>query len=266
MSDLSKNLRLLCSYDRSISSVCRRIGISRQQFTKYLSGKAEPTLSNLRRIGDYFGLEVHEMLLEHAAFRALVAIRRPIAPNVAGLSDEIRQTLFLQPDSIAPLSKYLGYYYSYHRPLEHPDKIVRGLCHVYEQNGFVVSRNIERYAGSPGKRVRKYNGIFVHSGDKIVMFEREAMTGRALWLSILDPFDDDQAQVLSGLTLGVSRTALRQVACYRVLMEFLGTTVNLRAVMQKCVLVEQDSPEIDATISQRLRAEILPQEHAFVGR
>ena len=33
-SDLAANLRLLCSYGRSVSDVCRRLGINRQQLIR----------------------------------------------------------------------------------------------------------------------------------------------------------------------------------------------------------------------------------------
>ena len=46
-------LRLLCSYGRSTSDVCRRAGINRQQFNKYLNGHARPSLPTLRRLADF---------------------------------------------------------------------------------------------------------------------------------------------------------------------------------------------------------------------
>ena len=91
--DLPANLRLLCSYGRSITAVCRQIGINRQQFTKYMAGTSRPGLSNVRRIADHFGLEDYELLMEHEAFRRILSIRRPIAPDISGLTDEIRKTL-----------------------------------------------------------------------------------------------------------------------------------------------------------------------------
>jgi hypothetical protein len=46
----AENLRLLCSHYASVAEVCRRIGINRQQFNKYLSGASTPSLHSLRRI------------------------------------------------------------------------------------------------------------------------------------------------------------------------------------------------------------------------
>ncbi|MDP6192171.1 MAG: helix-turn-helix transcriptional regulator, partial [Paracoccaceae bacterium] len=59
----AKNLRLLVSYSQSIASVSRDLQISRQQFTKYLAGKNLPSVQNLRKISDYFGVEETEILM-----------------------------------------------------------------------------------------------------------------------------------------------------------------------------------------------------------
>lgn len=264
--DLPANLRLLCSYGRSISAVCRQIGINRQQFTKYMAGTSRPGLSNVRRIADHFGLEDYELLMEHNAFRKLVSIRRPIAPDIAELSDEIRKTLFLTSDSVAPLLKQVGYYHNYFMPLEYPGCILRGLCHVYEQNGFIVSRNVERYPRDPRVRVKKYNGIFVHTGDKIVMFERESTVGRALWLSILYPYEEDQAKLLPGLTVGVTRSSGREIACYRVVLDYLGRDIDLRQALRNCDIYAEDDDRIDPEIRRRITSEVLPHELAFMAR
>ena len=53
--DVGRNLRLLIGYSPSITQVCREIQISRQQFSKYLSGRSAPRLRSIQRICDYFG-------------------------------------------------------------------------------------------------------------------------------------------------------------------------------------------------------------------
>ena len=51
---IGANLRKLCSLHKSVAEVSRKLGINRQQFNKYLSGDAIPSLRNLRRITDFF--------------------------------------------------------------------------------------------------------------------------------------------------------------------------------------------------------------------
>mgnify|MGYP001972390984 CR=1 FL=1 len=50
----------------SIAAVCRRVGINRQQFNKYLAGAVRPSRHNMRRICDFFG--VTEALIGERAF------------------------------------------------------------------------------------------------------------------------------------------------------------------------------------------------------
>ena len=68
-----ENLRLLCSYYKSIADVCRRLSVNRPQFNRYLSGTTFPSNSTLRRICDFFGVEEHEILLPQSQFRRLLA-------------------------------------------------------------------------------------------------------------------------------------------------------------------------------------------------
>ena len=67
--DFRQNLALLCSYFPSISEVCRKLDINRQQFNKYLAGSAHPSRRNMRRICDFFGVSEAELLMEPASSR-----------------------------------------------------------------------------------------------------------------------------------------------------------------------------------------------------
>jgi transcriptional regulator with XRE-family HTH domain len=77
LNHLAENLKLLCSYGKSTSDICRRVGINRHQFDKYLTGKSQPSLATLRRICDFFGVDEYEILLDAKAFRDLVRLRPP---------------------------------------------------------------------------------------------------------------------------------------------------------------------------------------------
>ena len=54
---LAANLRLMCNRYTSIADICRQIKINRQQFNKYLSGQSSPSLHNLHRIAEFFGVD-----------------------------------------------------------------------------------------------------------------------------------------------------------------------------------------------------------------
>ena len=75
VSDFVANLRFASSHHASISEVCRKLGINRPQFMKYLSGASYPSRHNLRRICDYFGVDEFEMLMPHDQFRGILRLR-----------------------------------------------------------------------------------------------------------------------------------------------------------------------------------------------
>lgn len=262
-SDLPANLRLVCGYTKSVSDVCRRMGVNRQQFHRYLAGTSHPSLPILRRICDFFGFDESEMLLDHEAFRRLVAVKRPVAGEFSAIAGRVRDILLLTPDSLERLREHTGYYYNYFCPVEYPGRLLRGFIQVSENSGFVFSRNIERYTGDPHRGTRKYNGIFVHSGERVLMFERESTVGKMVWLTVLYPHDRDQPSLLPGLTIGVTSTAAREIACYRVILQYLGRSVNLRQALRGCGLFDIDDPRIDPAIRSRIGNEMRPTDTAF---
>ena len=78
-SHLAENLKLLCSHYRSIAEVCRKLAINRAQFNKYLGGQSRPTPFNLKRIGDFFGVEGYELEMPPEQFARLIGARHPEA-------------------------------------------------------------------------------------------------------------------------------------------------------------------------------------------
>jgi transcriptional regulator with XRE-family HTH domain len=81
---------LACSHYRSISEVCRQLSINRAQFNKYLSGQSRPTPYNLKRIGDFFGVEDYELNLPPEQFARLIA-RNPAAQQNNPISELFRR-------------------------------------------------------------------------------------------------------------------------------------------------------------------------------
>lgn len=265
-SDLPANLKLLCSYAPSIKAACARMGMNRQQFHRYLSGDAEPSLQGLRKIADHFGLDDAELLYDHERFRQLVAIKRPISGAFSSVSARAREILMLNAESRERLIHHTGYYHNYFCPAEYPGKILRGLIRVFEEDGIVFSRNFERYPSDRNRYTKKFNGIFVHSGDRVLMFEREMAVGKMAWLTVLYPHDRDQPSLLTGLSLGITSSSQRDIACYRVILQHLGERIDMRAALGRCGLYDTDDPRIDPLIATRVRNEMRPDEFAFSVR
>lgn len=73
---LPVNLRLLCSYVGSVSECSRKMGINRQQLSKYLNGYSQPSMQTLRKICDYFGVDSDEIYLEPEQFKDLISTQK----------------------------------------------------------------------------------------------------------------------------------------------------------------------------------------------
>src|SRR5882724_4151994 len=73
--NFATNLRLLCGQHRSVSEVCRRLAINRQQFNKYLAGTSLPSSATLGRVCAFFRVDQGEILLAPDEFAALAGAR-----------------------------------------------------------------------------------------------------------------------------------------------------------------------------------------------
>mgnify|MGYP001357783404 CR=1 FL=1 len=112
--DLSRNLKLLIAYSASISEVCKKINISRQQFTKYLSGKSFPRLQSLQRICDHFGLEDWEILLPHSDFRKLITLNTTFRSlNHPSYNNKFLAEILHKSLPSRSLAPFLGFYYNH---------------------------------------------------------------------------------------------------------------------------------------------------------
>lgn len=266
--NLQKNLRLLTSYAGSIADICRRLDVNRQQFHRYLNGSARPSVRRMQRICDFFGVEESEILMDHAQFREIIAIRRRSGAPVDPLGSFIAGLHRINPRSTRQLEVYLGFYYTYFRPVEFPDLVLRSLISVFARAGFVYCKTIENYSAIKrrSRRILKYTGILYHTGERIIVHEREAHVGQMMWTTVLLPSRPDQTSVMSGLTLGISSGIGRDVACYRVIWEALGDEVDLRAALAGAGLYDLNSPVIPQDIRAAISNDATDREGAFVAR
>lgn len=266
--NFQKNLRLLTTYAASIAEVCRRLEINRQQFHRYLSGAARPSARKMQRICDFFGVEESEILMEHAQFREIIAIRRHSGAPLDPLGSFVANLHRINPRSTRQLEVYLGFYYTYFRPVEFPDMVLRSLVSVFTRAGFVYCKTVENYAAIKrrSRKILKYTGILYHTGERIIVHEREAHVGQMMWTTILLPSRPDQASVMSGLTLGISSGIGRDIACYRVIWEALGDQIDIRAALRGAGLYDLDSPVIPRDIRMAIANDAAESEGAFVAR
>lgn len=269
MSGFSDNLRLLCSFERSVSEVCRRIGINRQQFNKYLNGTSTPSAYNLRLISEYFGVKSATLMLSHAEFCAGLAADAPRSSAESRRSDPVLAMIDRAvPRGQHELRKYLGFYHSHFYSLSWRGYIIRSLINIYENGGRVFSRGIERLRDpTTGERyVFKYDGVVGLHANRIFVVEFESLTHAAIANTILCPAYRSHVAMLPGLTMGASSRTSRDPAASRVVYQYLGKTVDYRVALRACGAFLPSSREVDPRIMQAIANTIEEGETAFIAR
>jgi transcriptional regulator with XRE-family HTH domain len=250
-SDFAENLRLLCAEHRSISEVCREIGINRQQFNSYLSGSSRPSSHNLRRICSFFDVTPDELEISHKIF----ARQRPmIADKSLHGKDRLAEMLGRAlPGDRKALRRYLGYYHSYFlNPYE--DLVMRALVSLYEEDGHIYSKSLERsHRSEPVRRISKYDGLVSLLGDKIFVIEFESLTSDSIVETMLFASYRRKLDLLPGLTMGASALRHRVPFASAVVWRFLGRTGPHKEDLAKCGTFSLDSGKIEPNILQTLR-------------
>ncbi|WP_263147189.1 helix-turn-helix transcriptional regulator [Pseudomonas sp. RIT-PI-AD] len=255
---LSSNLKLLCSHYRSIAEICRKLAINRAQFNKYLSGQSRPTAYNLKRIGDFFGVESYELGLPPEQFAKLVGARGGESTASAG-ADPLGALLEPLRQQAGSLSRYCGYYFEYANCMSVPGSILLSLVHLHEDAGnflFERQERQERASSNSGPAedwVRcRYLGAAFNLQDRLFLLDYESLTLNEMSQTILIPSFKSRITRLNGLKTGVSSGDRRTPACTRVVWDYLGTEINRVAAYRQVMLYAPDDPRIDDDIRQRL--------------
>ena len=235
VADFPQNLRLLCSYGRSVSDVCRRAGINRHQFERYLTGAATPSLRTLRRICDFFGLEDHEIFLDRAPFAA---------------------------------QRYVGFYHLYYQPDRLVPEIHRCLMRIALSDRCLVTKTLERYPkGSAGlPSAVKYSGVLLLRGNKLIVMERQVNASDSTFFSIVDGTGYSELTYLSGISLGISPDGSRTTYSLRIVWHYLGTEISIRRRLAQCGQIPLDSPELGFYLRHCIENDLTVGDPAFMPR
>jgi transcriptional regulator with XRE-family HTH domain len=256
------NLAHACSLLPSIAEVCRRIGINRQQFNKYLAGSVRPSRHNMRRICDFFGVTESELLMDPGRFAALISLRRPAsraAPPPKYL-DAVEKLHRLSGE----MGRYTGWYFRYFYTFGYPGRITRSLAVIAEKDGRHLWKNIETGADPDqgGMRfVGKYEGLAFHVGHRIHIVELDALGASSITQLMLYPSYAPRLGHLRGVQTGGSLRRGRKPAASAVVLDYLGERIDIRRALARCGLFEPH--EIDDWIKRLIENRIDPDDWVF---
>ncbi len=264
------NLQLCCDHYRSVSEVCRRLAINRQQFNRYLTGSATPSRHNHKVISDFFGLEEDELFTPHTTFAASFK-RRTAAQDT--LAPSHRQASLLRAvcgPSAGVLSEYQGFYFKYFYTYLGGRRIKRELAHWYYDKDVLVSSVKQRYlgedeAGDAALRFITYRGIVGQLGDRLMVIDHHRGTARELSTMILYP-KGRLLKRLNGLTLGVSHGSARSIGAARVVLDFLGTKIDIREALGRLGTFDLDALTVPEGVKRAVVNDMRADETMFIAR
>jgi len=266
LDDFSTNLRLLCSYGNSVSEVCRRMRMNRQQFHRYLTGATKPSLQTIRRICDYFSIEDHEIFLACETFQDLIRLRPPRLDGNRNPMHDYFDKLFATPEQALKYpDKYIGYYYYYSQPSRSSKRIYRSIVQIYRNGGYLFSKQLERYPDSEISLpdVLKHDGIVYTVSDRLIMTERESSAGASLWHSIFYTSDNNRITFLAGLSVGVTPESAHTVVAYRSLLEYLGEDIDLKSALRHCGSYDYEALEVGPYIKACVSNDLAEHDDTF---
>ena len=257
------NLKFACSHYRSISEVCRLLAINRAQFNKYLSGQSQPTAHNLKRIGDFFGVEGYELNLPPEQFAELLGRSVPAAtPSVPPALTQLLLPLLAHSSGLA---RYCGYYFEYSNCMSVPGWILLSLVRVWEEGGCFLFERLERQESTSSPDMHsedwlrcRYLGASFQLQDRLFFMDYESITVNEMSHTILIPSFKSRITRLNGLKSGVASSDDRMPTCTRVVWEYLGHEINRANAYRQVRLYRPDDPRIDDDLRLRLAAIVNP--------
>jgi transcriptional regulator with XRE-family HTH domain len=155
------NLRRLSSREKSHAHVARELGLNRQQFNSYVTGKNLPNERVIDNICAYFQVDVGTLFREADPAADFL--------NISSLTDRQRKFVERLVSSERSLSRPAlidGLYYVYFSVPEDPSLVACSLMAVKREGGITTFRRITRLGGASGALRPRARGV--HSG--VVVF------------------------------------------------------------------------------------------------
>ncbi len=270
--DFSKNLRFLCGYYKSIADVCRKLGVNRTQFNRYLSGKHKPSANLLRKMCDFFGLEEFEIMLPHEQFQRIMGVQHGIGntEDPEKSNDTFETKAFRQLNEVGKqeLEKYLGYYFEYQMSMVLPGQVLRTLVCLKETDGKIYYQRMERVTEETNERIVHdvYQGAAFFLSDRIFLSDFASSTNFEISQTVLYPSLRNKLLRLTGLKLGIATNVEKAPTCVRVLYEYLGKEIGIKKALKMCDRFDIKTLDVSDSIIKAITNDLKEDEWQFRAR
>lgn len=242
----AENLRQLCSGRESISQVCRDLGINRQQFGKYLSGKLGASEQTLETISTYFGVSKVDLLYaplgarsEDSTSEEAVRMQARQMQAILAASDPVR----LRP----------GLYFCLYSTGDFPDHFVRSVVSMRRADGLMFfTRWFTTYplTGRSKNFNQRTDGIVLQHGDQTTLIGQDIARKYSPSMMRFAPIDTHQA-ILTGITI-VSMAAIGTMGARATLVS-AGPSLSLRRAMRICGIRKYSEEKLDELVLRSLQ-------------
>jgi DNA-binding phage protein len=252
------NLRYLCDQRGSISTICRSIGINRQQFNKYLSGAHLPASTNIKRIANHFGLSADLLCGDHEQLVALVE------GNHFRLWDNLRRqpllNRFLDTITTVPRSdtdRLVGVYDRYQFSSIYEGQILKSAFCIFRNGDILHHYYIERFPNESKRRaaefVFKYHGFTFPIEGRIFTVDFEGAQHNEMTLGIYSLVKRSCRQLVFGIGTGIAANMLRQPYATKIALSYKHAGRITRQDIRALNVLPADDPSIPREVLRYLR-------------
>lgn len=246
---LSANLRFLCDREGSISTVCRKIGVNRQQFNKYLSGLHIPSRQNLRLIAGHFGVSVSALFSDPEKLRTMV--EGNFFHAIETLQGSAKLGGFFEAMMLGAKidgEAYLGIYDKYQYSSIYRGRILKSALCIYRNGDFLQHCYVERFPSydAPERTdyVFKYHGFVLPIGDRIFLVDFESIQRNEMTFGIFAPVQRSAKKFMFGIGGGIAATVFRQPYATRIALHHRGPGLLERDQLEALTVLDKGDPSI----------------------
>ncbi|SLN34218.1 hypothetical protein ROA7450_01523 [Roseovarius albus] len=200
--------------------------------------------------------------MPHGQFKELVRLK----PQGVGIEIDKNVIMFeaekVIQDSRSKLDAYAGYYFSYYNSMSNPGKILKSLTKIYRTPFSMNIKTLEVIGEQNHDGFTcKYEGACFTLGDRLFITAMETLTRNEAIQIILYPSYTNRIRYLSGVMSGVAAHASRPPTATQIVLQFLGTNVDIRKSLGLCGLLLPGDDRIPADVQRMISGDLREGTH-----
>lgn len=245
---IASNIGRLVNTRGNISAVCRRLGINRQQFNKYLTGQHLPSQVNINAICDYFDVTFADLISPDMPLPERQHPSELLAGYQAFANSSLLQAVIATSEA-DKLEQFCGTYYKYHYSSIYRGDIVRAVTAIYPiGDGVFGYSNLERFPNKNNPKhhdyVFKYHGYVFMLDGRLFMADLEAMQKNEITFSIYTPLARNPVKFFFGVTSGVASNLYREPYTSKSVLSFQSQSKPRKSDWKVATVLPPDDSEL----------------------